>query len=149
MNTHKLIFSEEDDELRSLTWRMDRHGYARTSFYLGKRKYKTVFAHHLVCERHFGKRPDWEKREVCDHINHNKLDNQRTNLRIISIPENGRNRKNDLFRGTTLHKCGKWQASVKYFQKVFHCGLHPTRELAAEAARAKRNELYSLERSNA
>jgi len=145
MKIEKLQFSEEDNDLNFISWRLDRHGYARTNIYLGSRKYKTVFAHHMVCERNFGKRPDWEKREVCDHINGSRLDNRRINLRITSIAKNSRNKGDSTQKGVTLHKSGKWQAQVGYYGKTIYCGLHKSREEACIAAQKKREQLHSME----
>lgn len=54
---------------------------------------------------------------VVDHINGDGLDNRRTNLRIITVRENGQNRtshRDGRLVGCYFNKAkGKWQASIK------------------------------------
>lgn len=144
--THRCqpLFSEEDCDLNAKPWRKDRYGYARTNF--GPRPAPRIvkFAHHLVCERIFGRRPDWSKREVCDHINRDRLDNRRENLRIISVADNNRNglRKcRDGISWTTRHSSGKWLAIFALRKEKHYVGLFETRGEAHAASKARRDEL--------
>jgi len=135
VKTHP-IFSDEDEDLNDRSWRTDRCGYARTTINRKPEKPVTVFAHHLVCERVFGRRPDWSKREVCDHINQNRLDNRRENLRITTVRTNARNRKhaNADRPYATRHSSGKWQAAVWKNRRSRYLGLFETSEEATQAA---------------
>lgn len=65
--------------LASMSWHVSSTGYA-----VNRRNGKTVRLHHLIV----GKPP---KGSVTDHINRNKLDNRRENLRITSQKINASN----------------------------------------------------------
>lgn len=142
------IFSDKDDDLSSLRWRLDKYGYARTTINNKPEKPIVKFAHHFVCERSIGRRPDWSKREVCDHIDRNKMNNRRENLRIVSIYENSKNRDWPEDMGATFHKkTKKWQSQITYKGKSFYCGLYNTREEAVSAAKNKKITLENKEES--
>jgi deoxycytidylate deaminase/frataxin-like iron-binding protein CyaY len=61
---------------------------------------------------------------VIDHINNNKLDNRRENLRIVSLLENSRNKlklinKSSKYYGVSFHKnTNKWVSSISYNNKT-------------------------------
>lgn len=83
-----------------------------------------------------------------DHINGNKLDNRRSNLRIATRSENMRNSKKRIdnssgFKGVVFYKRDKnWRAYIKINYKQIHLGYFDT---AMKAARAYDNAaiLYS------
>lgn len=140
------IFSPEDKDLEGLAWRLDGFGYARTTQNQKPLRPVSHFAHHLVCDRIFGRRPDWSKREVVDHINRNPLDNRRENLRICSVRENNLNKRStkyhrimdgnlsEEFPYTTKHSCGKWQAVARVNGMQKYVGLFHDRKEASDAA---------------
>lgn len=75
-----------------------------------------------------------------DHVNGNKLDNQRSNLRICTHPQNvcnARIRKDNScgYKGVHLEKRygGKWFAIIGVNGKSKFLGYHPTSEAAARA----------------
>ncbi len=136
------IFSKEDEDISALHWWPCRKGYARR-----RDGNKTIFAHRVIGARIYGKPlgPD----NVVDHINHDKLDNRRENLRITTHAGNSQNRRCNPLRGTTWHKkVGKWQAAVNHLGKIYYCGLFACRSKAAEAAKQKRDELGFLSHEN-
>jgi hypothetical protein len=61
-------------------WHLDYRGYVVAGI-----KGKPVFLHRLIMN--FPKSPD-----VIDHLNRDKLDNRRSNLRVCSIKANAKNR---------------------------------------------------------
>jgi hypothetical protein len=82
-----------------------------------------------------------------DHINHNPLDNQRCNLRVVTKAENGQNRKGAYARPGSVgirgvyhdKRTGKWVAHVKVEGRQVKVGVFGRKEeagLAAAAARA-------------
>jgi hypothetical protein len=123
-----LLYDEIDAEMiESQHWYLDYRGYARS--YRGK-------IHRLIM------RPP-EGFDV-DHINGNKLDNRRTNLRVVTHQENCQNRplpnKNNTsgHRGVSWHKRRQgWCATVRAGEKKFY-GQFKTLDEAVEAARAWR-----------
>ena len=80
-----------------------------------------------------------DKNQFVDHINHDTLDNRKSNLRICSLQENSRNRKKAKtnksgYKGVVLYKqSGKWKAYTKVNMKSKHLGYYDTKEEAALA----------------
>ena len=86
---------DDDDFVRVSVhkWSFDPKGYAFTN--IGKRPHRRIlYMHRLILQAPKGKE--------CDHINNNKLDNRRENLRLCTREENSRNRK--LFKNATGYK---------------------------------------------
>lgn len=88
-----------------------------------------------------------------DHINGNKLDNRRKNIRLCTVAENGQNRgsqKNNAasgFKGVTWDGKGPkrrspWKAMIQTNRKRICIGYFSTAELAAQAYDKKATELH-------
>lgn len=81
-----------------------------------------------------------------DHINGDRLDNRRANLRVVGRQMNAQNLRpyvstSSRYRGVTFNKkTGKWVAQHKLNGRHVYLGQHVTEEEAAEAARAWRLE---------
>ena len=75
-----------------------------------------------------------------DHINHDRRDNRRENLRIVTHAQNHQNRSYNPFRGAVLDK-KKWVAQCKLNGKHYRVGRYETREEAAAAAAKLREQL--------
>lgn len=130
------IFSEEDKDLLNYSWRLDGRGYPRR--HISRSEFR--YAHHDVCLRAFGKRPDWSKREVTDHRNRNKLDNRRENLRITNQAVNTRNRED----GQYWSKNGRrFTARISVDGKKYYLGQFDSAEEARNAALRFRAEHLS------
>jgi hypothetical protein len=77
--------------------------------------------------------------DYIDHINGNKLDNRRENLRVTSIQENAMNRnktkkdRSSKFKGVTKMPNGKWKAHIGLGYKDKHLGYFDTEDEAAQA----------------
>lgn len=77
---------------------------------------------------------------VVDHINGNKLDNRRENLRVCTQQKNCLNRSG-LNKNNTSGYCGviwrkdrnKWQARIMEFGKTKYLGCYKEKSLAIEA----------------
>lgn len=79
-------------------------------------------------------------REFVDHINHNRLDNRKENLRICTIQQNSWNarktdkKKSSIYKGVCFHKATKkWRARIKINRKDVELGLFLTEKEAALA----------------
>lgn len=108
-------------------WWLDKgSGYFVTSM-----EGKTVYLHRMLM-------PDVEGL-VCDHINRNKLDNRRSNLRYATPKENSRNRsraRNNTtgYIGVSWHiRQKKYVAQVRVEGHTYNLGGFDTAEEAARA----------------
>ncbi|WP_218939868.1 AP2 domain-containing protein [Bacillus thuringiensis] len=76
---------------------------------------------------------------VVDHINGDKLDNRRVNLRVCTVGENGRNRSKwssskSGFKGVSLsRRKGKWYTNINAHNKSRYIGTFDDVEEAARA----------------
>lgn len=126
---------EDYDLVRRYNWHLTYNGYARAN--IGGR---TVFMHRLIMNPGPGM--------VVDHINGNKLDNRRENLRICTPAENARNCgsfRNSTSRYKGVHLCsrsGKWRAKIHVNKMHFKIGYFATEEEAARAYDARARELH-------
>lgn len=75
-----------------------------------------------------------------DHIDHNGLNNQRSNLRTADYRLNGANRRKNAgkysskYKGVFYHKkYGYWQAQIQHKRNLTYLGWYKTEEAAAEA----------------
>jgi len=84
---------------------------------------------------------------IVDHINHNTLDNRRSNLRSVSGSQNSMNtsiRANKKFKGVSYVSRGnkRWRAYISFKGKQVCLGMHNTELEAAIAYDKKAIELY-------
>lgn len=106
-------------EYGHLSWYLNDNGYA-VRVYGGVNDRRTVRLHRLIMEAPEGL--------VVDHLNGDRLDNRRSNLRLCSQKVNSQNRKNT--KGYTWDKSkGLWMVRYK---NVFY-GRYTTKEEAKEA----------------
>ena len=83
-----------------------------------------------------------------DHIDRNPLNNQKNNLRIVSVTENNRNialskRNTSGYKGVSWHKtANKWTVRIHYNGKYHSCGLYDNVKDAARAYNEKALEYY-------
>jgi hypothetical protein len=75
-----------------------------------------------------------------DHINGNKLDNRRGNLRVCTNAQNHQNRHRPGRGATWDARRNRWRARVMLAGKQHNLGYFATREEAADAAAAFRRE---------
>lgn len=84
-----VLLSPEDNDLMYLNWTLNNCGYASVrGTAIGGRF--TMMLHRVVLFRMAGR--ILASHEICDHINGNKLDNRRENLRLTDRFGNQRNR---------------------------------------------------------
>lgn len=128
----KLKIDEIDKHLLRFKW------YVRPDGYVGRNssrkenggKQTTLLLHREIMQPVFPL--------VVDHINGDKLDNRRSNLRVVSRGDNNCNKKRS--KGYCFHKLtGKYAAN---FRKK-HLGLFDTPELAKVAYIKAQNEYWA------
>jgi len=123
-----LIDNQDFEELSKHKWRLNRGGYPETR---SKGKLKRV--HNFLIKS--------DAINVCDHIDGNKLNNIRGNLRIITRTQNNANRqpnKNNKqgTKGVYFNKQNKknpFEAYICSDNKKIHIGYFATIKEAAEA----------------
>ena len=148
-NTGATFIIDPDDyeKISQYYWRVDnRHGYVETFI----KDHKRLTLHRLIM--------DAEKGEIIDHINHDKTDNRKTNLRKVSDVQSSVNRKlrsdnTSGHRGVCYHK-GRgrkhWRASITVNKEVIALGNYLTFEEAVAARQAAEEKYfgeYSYENS--
>lgn len=143
-NGKYVIVDDEDfSKVKDINWNLTKLGYPlKTTFETGKshneRSAFTVYLHRLII--------DCPKGMVVDHINQNKLDNRKENLRIATHGQNHLNQglqKNNTsgFKGVTKMK-ELWEARIKFNQKTIHIGKFEDKKEAALAYNKKALELF-------
>lgn len=111
-------------------------GYAKRTVYKGK----NVYMH-----RDLANTPDGMD---TDHINHNKLDNRRENLRACTRTQNQRNismikSNKSGKKGVSWHSSAKkWEACIKFCGKKIYLGIYDDVEDASRAYNEKSVELF-------
>lgn len=82
-----------------------------------------------------------------DHTDRDRLNNTRSNLRVVTHAQNGQNKSKQAgtssrYRGVSWHKGGrKWMAEVEVQGKKTYLGLFTDEERAGEAAREARKRI--------
>jgi hypothetical protein len=130
-----LVDDEDYEELMQCKWLVTEEGYVR-----GKIAGKNIYMHRLILK------PD--KIKQVDHVNHNKLDNQKINIRICTQSENNMNRKPykskySIYKGICFKKSSnRWFANIRINSRLKHIGYFDTELEAAKAYNAKALELF-------
>lgn len=126
-----IVDDEDYEQLIAMgKWQYAKVGYAKRDIGGSKNK-KGVYMHRFI----LGLSPG--DGLIADHINRNKLDNRKVNLRICKQHQNSANsalNKNNTsgFNGVTFDKRkNKWMAKIQVRRKYLFCGYAET---AAEAA---------------
>lgn len=134
------------------SWHVSVSNKCATRYARGKSKEsnynKQILLHRLIANAP----PD----KVVDHINHNTLDNRRSNLRLVTISENNQNKRGasrnnrySRIRGVTWNKAsGKWIVRVTVNGVLHYIGCYSDIEKAKGAAVEARKRLlpYSFEK---
>jgi hypothetical protein len=130
-----LCDEEEWDKYKNTCWRVNRYGYA-VGTVDGK---LNIPFHKLVLN---------SNDKYIDHINRNKLDNRKCNLRIATAQMNAINqgcssRNTSGVKGVYLNKrTQKWVASIAINKKTIHLGTFETIENAIRARKEAENKYH-------
>jgi hypothetical protein len=105
-----------------------------------------AYIHRLIMERMLDR--SLVKGEIVDHINGDKLDNRRENLRVTDVSTNTRNckltkRNSSGYKGVSLASDGRrYEARVMSNYRIVWRSTFDSPEEAAEAYLTKRSELF-------
>lgn len=119
------------------------HGYVALMNYVGNKKgypsYKREYLHRLITKA--------PKGLFVDHINGDKLDNRKKNLRICTSAQSACNTKTSSnsksgFKGVWKLPYGRWCAQITKNREKIHVGVFDTPEEAALAYNKKAKELH-------
>lgn len=127
-----VVDDSDFDRVNSRNWYFDDVGYARTNEWRDGRKSAAPRMHRFILN-------DIPANLHIDHINGNKLDNRRSNLRVCTASQNASNRgaqsnNSTGFKGVCYDKArGRFKAEIAYGGKRKHIGRFDT---ALEAAQA-------------
>lgn len=118
------VIVDDDFDTSKMRWKiyLNKRGYAYTQ---SPGVNHMIAVHHLV----IGKKPGY----VVDHINGNRLDNRKDNLRFVTHRENGINRS---VRGYFIVRKGnmvRYRVRILINKKPHHVGYYGTAEEAAAA----------------
>lgn len=136
------ILDEIDSDLAELKWYVQYHEtgngfYAQRQTRVAVNKQRPQMMHDVVLARKLG-RPLLEHEES-DHINHDTLDNRRSNLRVATREQNMQNRRKQSnntsgYKGVSWHKTrSRWQARIAANNKNYFLGFFDNAEEAARA----------------
>ena len=105
----------------------NKHGYYRVNLYKDK-KAKNHRIHRLVAEAFL---PDYSAELDVDHIDRDKLNNNLSNLRMVTTQQNAFNTK---AKGCSWHKTKQmWRAYIRKDYKYKHLGYFDKEEDAHQA----------------
>lgn len=133
-----LIDAEDLAKVSHINWFLDSRGYVCKNEYLGNQKWAGLKLHRVIMDA-----PDDLH---VDHINLNKLDNRKSNLRLATPAQNARNR-DKLSNNTSGYKGvsaagAKWQANIRFNNHLYFLGNYENKEDAAKAYNVKAAEYF-------
>lgn len=132
-NNGFFIFDKEDyDKIKDYTWQPTTNGYCRSS---DKKSF-----HRIVM--------DCPEGLLVDHINHNKFDNRKANLRICTQQQNSRNKKvsRNNFSGVSgvvyVKNRNRWKARIWVNGVGIYLGHYKTFEEAVKARKEAEQKYF-------
>jgi len=123
---HALVDHDAPTEVFEATWSLHSAGYAFRRI----PRSKPVYMHRVIAEAKAG--------QLVDHVNGDRLDNRRQNLRLATPTQNNANsrdrRRGGRYRGVYWHRqAGRWISQISLHGRVYHLGLFDAPEAAARA----------------
>lgn len=123
---YAIVDCDDFDRVSKHNWQYHSQGYASS-----KIDGKTVLMHQMIVNA-----PGMD----IDHINHDKTDNRKENLRVCTRSQNKANVSKKKGKFTSKYKgvdwrsdMGKWRATIRVNYKKIHLGMFETEEAAAKA----------------
>jgi hypothetical protein len=136
-----LVDDEDYEALNEYKWHLHSLGYAcRSTGNVHKGTYHLFLMHRDIMQT--------PTQMYTDHINHNKLDNRRSNLRLATPRQNNGNAHMRLtntsgYKGVSWHRQSKkWVAGIKLNGKHIFLGSFTNKKDAARAYNTKALEIF-------
>ena len=134
---YALVDDEDYDRLKGYAWRRHYFGYVTRGARVNGKKL-TIRMHREIIDI----QPGYE----CDHIDGNRQNNQRSNLRQVTHQQNMYNRgcfngRHSKYKGVSKRR-DRWKACIMQNYNHIHIGYFATEEEAALAYNAKAKELF-------
>ena len=111
-----IIDAEDFDRVKDFCWRINKNGYVVANMKSGTNK--TIIMHRIIMKA--------KKDDIIDHINWNKKNNLKSNLRFATKSENNVNikKRKDNTSGYTgvKNNNGKWKSQISFNGKRIHLG---------------------------
>ena len=136
-----IVDSDVWESTKRFCWYENPHGYAETNVPIGARKSRRVMFHVMV----FTDCPSGLYR---DHINGNRLDNRRANIRYVTTQQNnhnhGKSKKNTSgYPGIRWEADrGKWLARIKFNDRTINLGKYSRIEDAVHARKEAEKKYF-------
>lgn len=140
LGSHEFLFDSEDyDLIRNRDWYRDKDGYLVNCYYFNGRRNFTRF-HRIIMNA--------KPKQFVDHINRNRADNRKQNLRVCNYNENNQNRgiystNKSGVPGVYFDKERmKWVATITHNRQRIYIGRYKKKQEAIAARRQKELDLY-------
>jgi hypothetical protein len=134
---HTVVDDDDYDFLSRWKWYTDRDGYAKRTGIIKDHEGRTKFNVTIPLPNMIMTPPNGK---IVDHINGDKLDNRRANLRICSIYQNNSNsvkcygKRTSKYKGVSFDPTrGTWRAQIQHRGKPKFLGRFVTENEAAAA----------------
>lgn len=143
---YTLVDDEDYDFVKKYNWTLREDGYAaRYEWSKIRKNTVAIFLHKELTNT--------TSKQWVDHINRDKLDNRKSNLRVCTISENNQNK--DKFYRKDISKyhskyvgvrksLNKWIARIQKDSRYIHLGTYSTEREAALAYNIKAMELFGV-----
>jgi len=133
-----IVDDEDYEELSKYNWHFC-HGYASRRITIN-RKRTSLLMHRQIMNA--------TKGQELDHINGDRSDNRKSNLRFVTRQQNAFNQKSSKnsssqYRGVSIiRKYNKWISKIRVNNKLIYLGKFNTEEEAANVYNIKAKEVY-------
>lgn len=137
---HALVDDEDYEWLNQWKWCFDKYAIRRIS--RKNQKSTKIYMHRLIMKP--------ERLSDTDHINRNRLDNRRCNLRNVTHQQNAWNitipkHNTSGFMGVSWHnKTRKWQVGIKLDGKRIYIGLFSQIQEAIDAYQLAKEKYHRI-----